>query len=52
MDRERLKLIIKNIELLLGQLKVELLSENISTSIDEIGDLSDYDEVFDDQSEI
>jgi hypothetical protein len=51
-DRERLKLIIKNIELLLGQLKVELLSENISTPIDEISDLSDYDEVFDDQSEI
>jgi hypothetical protein len=39
-------------ELLLDQLKVELLSENLSTSIDEISNLSDYDEVFDDQSEI
>ena len=52
MNRERLKLIIKNMELLLDQLKVELLSENLSTSIDEISNLSDYDEVFDDQSEI
>lgn len=63
MDKEKLKLIIKNMELLLDSLKSEVYSnsqaytENIYQyrNTDEInyriGEISDYDEVFEDDDE-
>lgn len=63
MDKEKLKLIIKNMELLLDSLKSEVYSnsqaytENIHQyrNTDEInyriGEISDYDEVFEDDDE-
>jgi hypothetical protein len=52
MNKQKLKLIIKNIELLLAQLKVEVLSETSFSPIDEISKFNDYDEVFDDEFEV
>lgn len=46
MDRERLKLIIRNMELLLDSLKVELLSEETYKVSDIVPLEEDYDEVF------
>ena len=46
-NKERLKLILKNMELLLESLKKELLEEDSVEEFDEFFDkLSDYDEVF------
>lgn len=46
-NKERLKLILKNMELLLESLKKELLEEDAVEEFDEFFDkLSDYDEVF------
>lgn len=46
MDREKLKLILRNMELLLDNLKVELLSDEIYRVSDIIPLEDDYDEVF------
>ena len=52
MDKERLKLIIRNLELLVDSLKAEVYSDvdAYTTSIDEkkLPGIADYDEVFDD----
>ena len=51
MDRDKLKLIIKNMELLLDSLKAEVLSEPESYLQGEYSNYpqsTDYDEVFDD----
>lgn len=50
MDNQRVTLIIKNMELLLTQLKVELIgSSNNCSTIDK--NVDDYDEVFEDYIE-
>jgi hypothetical protein len=46
MDREKLKLIIRNMELLLDSLKVELLSDETYRLSDIVPLNEDYDEVF------
>lgn len=46
MDKEKLKLIIKNMELLLDSLKVEILSDEIYRVSDIVPLNEDYDEVF------
>jgi hypothetical protein len=63
MDKEKLKLIIKNFELLLDSLKSEVYSDskayteninqykNMEDSNYTIGEISDYDEVFEDDDE-
>jgi hypothetical protein len=49
-NKERLKLILRNMELLLESLKKELLEEDIEDDIREFDSLiSDYDEVFVDE---
>lgn len=46
MDREKLKLIIRNMELLLDSLKVEILSDETYRVSDIVPLEQDYDEVF------
>jgi hypothetical protein len=46
MDREKLKLIIRNMELLLDSLKVEILSDETYRVSDIVPLNEDYDEVF------
>jgi hypothetical protein len=46
MDKEKLKLIIRNMELLLDSLKVELLSDETYRVSDIVPLEDDYDEVF------
>ena len=46
MDREKLKLILRNMELLLDSLKVELLSDETYKISDIVPLEDDYDEVF------
>ena len=52
MDKERLKLIIRNLELLVDSLKAEVYSDvdAYTTSIDEkkLSGITDYDEIWDD----
>ena len=55
LNRDKLKVIVKNLELLVGGLKAEIYSdetaykyEQISSSI---GDLDDYDEIFEDDDD-
>jgi hypothetical protein len=52
MNRDKLKIIIKNLELLTQSLKEEIYSDTSSYNYKEIpshiGDLEDYDEVFED----
>jgi len=52
MDRERLKLIVRNLELLVEGLKTEVYSDinsyNYENLPSNVGTLSDYDEVFED----
>jgi hypothetical protein len=53
MDKERLKLIVHNLELLVNSLKEEIGSDEISQlNYEEIAPyLNDYDEVFEDEDE-
>jgi hypothetical protein len=50
MNRDKLKLIIKNLELLMETLKAEVYSDpgayDYSNASSRIGDVDDYDEVF------
>jgi hypothetical protein len=51
MDNEKIKLIIRNMELLLDSLKAEVYSD-VKTSVDttrfpDMGSIEDYDEIFD-----
>ena len=46
MDREKLKLILRNMELLLDSLKAELLSDDTYRVSDIVPLEDDYDEVF------
>jgi len=46
MDREKLRLIIRNMELLLDNLKVEILSDETLRVSDIVPSNEDYDEVF------
>ena len=51
MDKEKLKLIVRNLELLVDSLKAEVYSDTQSyLNYEEIkkGSLHDYDEIFDD----
>ena len=52
MEKERLKLIVRNLELLVDSLKAEVYSDvdAYKTSVDtnKIAGITDYDEVFDD----
>ena len=50
MDKERLKLIVKNLESLVGALKSEIYSDPdfYRQSKENVNHISDYDEVFDD----
>ena len=52
MNRDKLKLIIKNLELLTETLKAEVYSDpgayDYSNASSRIGDVDDYDEVFED----
>jgi hypothetical protein len=51
MDKEKLKLIVRNLELLIDSLKAEVYSDVQSyMNFEEVvkGDLQDYDEIFDD----
>ena len=55
MNKDRVKLIIKNLELLIDSLKSEIYSDFSRYSYEEIashiGDISDYDEVFEDDDD-
>jgi len=48
MNREKVKLIIKNIELLVESLKSELYSDEQKTKVNQNKIQYDYDEVFED----
>lgn len=49
MDRDKVKLIIRNMELLLDSLKAEVYSDETSYSYDDIRPKTlDYDEIFED----
>jgi hypothetical protein len=53
MDRDKLKLLIRNLELIIDALKVEIYSD-ISTSKETtepktLSPIEDYDEIFDDE---
>jgi hypothetical protein len=52
MNKDKLKILIKNMELLVQSLKAEVYSDANSYSYENIaphiGDISDYDEVFED----
>ena len=55
MNKDRLKLIVKNLELLIEGLKVEVYSDTSSYNYHDIaphiGTLDDYDEVFEDDDD-
>ena len=55
MNRDKLKLLIKNLELLTETLKVEVYSDpgayDYSNASSRIGDVEDYDEVFEDEED-
>jgi len=55
MNKDRLKLIVKNLELLVDGLKSEVYSDtssyNYETTAPHIGTLDDYDEVFEDDDD-
>jgi hypothetical protein len=51
MDREKLKLIIRNMELLLDSLKVEILSDVQAYKVKSNQKIIDYDEVFEDDDD-
>jgi hypothetical protein len=49
MDKEKLKLIVRNLELLVDSLKVEIYSDAESYKYDDIKPMElDYDEIFED----
>tara|TARA_R110000868_G_scaffold298903_2_gene559091 strand:- start:23657 stop:23812 length:156 start_codon:yes stop_codon:yes gene_type:complete len=49
MNQEKLKLIIRNLELLVGSLKEEIYSDSREYNYDDIASyITDYDEIFDD----
>ena len=50
MDKEKLKLIVRNLELLVDSLKVEVYSDTQSYLSNKVieGNLHDYDEIFED----
>ena len=51
MDRDKLKLIVRNLELLVDSLKAEIYSDVASYKIDEIKPRElDYDEIFEDSN--
>jgi hypothetical protein len=53
MNKDKIKIIIKNMELLVESLKVEVYSDTNSYTYENIaphiGDVGDYDEVFEDE---
>ena len=52
MDRERLKLIVRNLELLVDSLKAEVLSDIDAYKYDSQNSLTlDYDEIFEDDDD-
>jgi hypothetical protein len=51
MDREKVKLIIRNIELLLDSLKAEIYTDVHTQSLKSNQRIIDYDEVFEDDDE-
>ena len=55
MNKDKLKIIIKNLELLIDSLKTEIYSNENSYRYEEIaphiGDLDNYDEVFEDDDD-
>lgn len=55
MNKDRVKLIIKNLELLIDSLKSEIYSDSNRYKYGEIashiGDITDYDEVFEDDDD-
>ena len=54
MDKEKLKLLVRNLELLVDSLKAEVYSDAQSyLNYEEIvGGLHDYDEIFDDDDDV
>lgn len=48
MDKEKVKLIVRNMELLLDSLKAEIYSNNVSIK-DSKRIITDYDEIFEDE---
>ena len=55
MNQDKLKIIIKNLELLVDSLKAEVYSDpgayDYSNASSRIGDVEDYDEVFEDEED-
>jgi hypothetical protein len=51
MDREKLKLIIRNMELLLDSLKAEIFSDVQAYKVESNQKIIDYDEVFEDNDD-
>jgi hypothetical protein len=51
MDREKLKLIIRNMELLLDSLKAEIFSDVQAHKVESNQKIIDYDEVFEDDDD-
>ena len=51
MDREKVKLIIRNMELLLDSLKVEIYTDVQSHKVKSNQRIIDYDEVFEDNDD-
>jgi hypothetical protein len=51
MDREKVKLIIRNMELLLDSLKVEIYSNVQANKVESNQEIIDYDEVFEDNDD-
>ena len=48
MDKERLKLIVKNLKLLVDSLESEVYSDVSAYKYESTSQITDYDEVFDD----
>jgi hypothetical protein len=55
MNKDRLKLIVKNLELLVESLKAEIYSDasayNYNNTSPLIGEVDDYDEIFEDDDD-
>ena len=55
LNRDKLKVIVKNLELLVDGLKAEIYSDETAYKYEQIashiGDLDDYDEVFEDDDD-
>ena len=55
MNQDKLKILIKNLELLVDSLKVEVYSDESAYRYEQIiphiGDVNDYDEVFEDDDD-